>query len=205
MTPDALLARIATMADERCSLTEYICYAARSFGHTPAYPRVSGLVSMPGLYSVWEGFFKEAVGYYLQYVDELDLDAAVIQTPLIHFALTGARQTHADQDFIESLRSLLASKFKVTSRDVAPPMLFWETVSRILSQLCLPLDTFPHTLQRKLDAFVHLRNNVAHGALHNASLVEIQEHAEVIRDLVKALEAAIGKGVERQTYAHIGT
>jgi hypothetical protein len=155
-------------------------------------------MSVPMIYAHWEGYVKETCQLYLEHIEASLSRVRQLQPALLGYLwtpklkpITGGlnferRKIVAECALLDVLRPIRfgdAEKAINTQSNLNFPAL-----EGIAKDLCLDISSLA-PWRRYLDAFVQMRNNIAHGASPRMlSRLDFEEHAESVIGLMEGFE-----------------
>lgn len=160
------------------------------------------------LYAHWEGFVKDSVRLYLDYVEYENPDRQKLATSIWALDARTRIKTAGSAKSIRSHHDLTRYFLDPTTErlsnlsDATREMgnLDFETFSEILTILGIEPDYYI-TKKPKIDeSLVARRNRIAHGELEPVSPDEIEEIADFVDDLLVAFKADIQNAVVLRKY-----
>lgn len=167
-------------------------------------------MAVPMIYAIWEGFAKEALQLYIEYIESKQISQAETATPLLAYAWASSFRKfshnveHAKRvELVDRFFSALTDRlvFDRREREVdTKSNLTFRVLQEITVALCLDLSALmEHKV--KLDALVNRRNNIAHGG-RDQSLDEsdVTEYKDLVLALMVALEATLLSAIEGRLY-----
>ena len=167
-------------------------------------------MAIPMLYAEWEGFVKEVLQLYLEYLQKKAIPQKDINPAILAYAWSGSFRklsselTHAKKvelimSFLDSLDGKLNFKQEELNINTKSNLKF-----KILESIaeCLSLDISQmQEHERKLDALVNRRNSISHGGREKKiSEDEIKENSELVNSLMNALESVLFNAIECKKY-----
>lgn len=176
---------------------------------TVLVPRACAM-AVPMIYAHWEGYIKEVLQLYIEFLEDLALPQRDVSAALLAYAWSGsfrklkdnlshAKQVEITQRLIASLNEVLV--FEKTERRIDTRSNLYFDVLEELAQ-CLCLDISPlKTAKRKLDALVNRRNQIAHGGREQTlTLLDVEEHRELVLDLMQQFESILVSAIDTTAY-----
>lgn len=172
------------------------------------YEATATSMAIPALYAHWEGFVKEALTLYLEYVEARGLTPVQANPSIFAFSLREhARRLQGNQS-IERLREFATWTLEAISSPIVFRNKQLETRSNlrfeVLEDLCeyLGIDTCEmQHCKIKLDSLVHRRNNLSHGGRQEKiSIATIEDYALFVIDIMEALESILLRSVESKSF-----
>ena len=170
-------------------------------------------MAVPMIYAHWEGYVKEVCQLYLEYVEssvgcsrELHVDLlGYMWTPELQ-RLTGGLNSERKRAVAElALNSHRAPVvFSETEKEIDTKANLWFSVlESIAESLCLDI-TRLGTWRRHLNALVHIRNNIAHGARpRSLTCSDFEEYASKTLALMEAFEDVIVSALTKRTFCTV--
>lgn len=170
--------------------------------------QTAAIMALPVLYAHWEGFVKEAVAEYIEFVERQDLSPNQAHPTIFSFAmrkrvkaLLQSGSIERMSDFADWLISKAATPVRFEDKSI-------ETGGNLsyqnLKVLCdsLKIDVVKlESDRRKIDALVNRRNNIAHtGRPLRLDRGDITDDANLVLRLIETFEAILKEGVQDEQY-----
>lgn len=167
-------------------------------------------MAVPMVYAVWEGYTKEVLQLYIEYLEGRSLKQREVRPAILAYAwtssfkklsgkLTVENKVELIERFLLSLTETL--RFEKAQHEVdTKANLVFSVLEGLGKCLCLDIDKMrPH--EKKLDALVNRRNNIAHGG-REQKLGEtvVSEYIELVVALMAALETVLVDAVDGGHY-----
>lgn len=204
------LARIADNLDGRfAELTSLRLLVLTQVGKRLEFSMVR--TAIPMIYAQWEGYVKEVCQLYLEHVESvvkrcLDLHPAMLGylwTPFLQRMASGLNaqsKTALAYDVVKSLEQTVI--FRNAEKAInTKSNLTYEVLEEIAASLCLDISGLAGW-KRHLNALVHLRNSIAHGARPTSlRLEDFDQHAEAIRGLMQDFERTIFAALRMRAFS----
>ena len=205
----AALHELASNLDaRRMALTKVRRIVASLEGHS--LERTAIEMSVPLIYAQWEGFAKEACTLYLRAIERSRLRLSELREELIAYIwspqlaqvsqrLSRDRKCAIARLALEKMGDSIAIPEKLLTVDTKSNLGF-----EALDGVCrdLGLGPPPSTINRqRLNALVHLRNNIAHGS--SPSTLErsvFEQHAETAISAMLSIETMIIDAISNARY-----
>ncbi|MEZ4271749.1 MAG: MAE_28990/MAE_18760 family HEPN-like nuclease [Myxococcota bacterium] len=171
--------------------------------------QAASLMAIPMFYAHWEGFAKEVLQHYIEYVEGRSVPMKEVETSLLAYAWTGSFRklsgtlTHErKKELIERFLSTLSSPiaFDQAEKDIdTGSNLFFGVLKGLFECLCLDIGRMREH-EKKLNGLVNRRNNIAHGGrVQKLTQSDVHEYHDLVLQLMGELEStlleAIGKDV----------
>lgn len=167
-------------------------------------------MSLPILYAHWEGYVKETCQLYIEHIENTVAYARQLQpavlgylwTPLlrpISGGLNFDRRKAVAEHAITSVRKSIV--FKDAERAInTRSNLKFSVLREIADDLCLDISSLT-SKGRQVDAFVNMRNNIAHGANPRAlSYADFEQHAELVVRLMEGFEQVLHHSIRTRRF-----
>lgn len=170
--------------------------------------QTASIMALPVLYAHWEGFVKEAIGEYIEFLEKQGLGPDQAHPTIFSFAMrkqlkaliangTIARMTEFATWIISSATGPV--RFEDKSISTGGNLSY-----NNLEKLCdsLKIDTMRlNDDKRKIDALVNRRNNIAHtGRSQKLNRSNIADDAALVIRLIETFEAILKECVETEQY-----
>ena len=167
-------------------------------------------MAVPMIYAIWEGFAKESLQLYLEYIESIELPQSEASTAILAYAWTGSfsklsnQLTHEKKvELVDRFFAGLTDKliFDKKQREIdTKSNLMFDVLDDIATCLCLDIQPLREH-KRKLDALVNRRNNIAHGGRDQTLNEEtVEEYRELVLTLMAALEKTLLSAIETKSY-----
>lgn len=214
-TPDQETLLRQTIADHldrrRTALTETVRVVAAHKG-TILHQRACAM-AIPMLYAHWEGFAKEALRLYVEFLEHSSVAQRDIHANLLAYSWSGSfrklqaelthkRKVEIIERFLGSLTEVL--EFEPKERDIdTKSNLFFEVLEGLAQCLCLDIEPM-RDHSRSLDALVNRRNHIAHGG-REQTLVDsdIEDYRTLVISLMEALERVLDTAVQAASFRRV--
>jgi len=167
-------------------------------------------MAIPMLYAHWEGFAKEALQLYVEFLEESAVVQREVHSSLLAYSwsrsfqklrgeLTHDRKVELIERFFGSLTEALAFEKREREIDTKSNLLF-EVLEELARFLCLDIGPM-RGQSKKLDAFVRRRNNIAHGGREQKiEDSDIEEYRTLVLSLMESLEKVLDSAVQSSSY-----
>src|SRR5712692_3992085 len=168
MTRDDFEVQLSDSVDRRREEITYVRRVVAELRDT-TLAQTAMLMAIPMLYAHWEGFVKESVELYIEYIEKQDLAPARVNPIVFSFAIRKRLGSLIHSGSVERIGEF--AKWMIGM--VATPVKFDDKTVETRANLSFAnLKTMCETLsidvarleseKRKLDGLVHRRNNIAH-------------------------------------------
>lgn len=167
-------------------------------------------MAIPMLYAHWEGFAKEALQLYVEFLEEVELPLSDTEASLLAYAWTGSfrrlsgnlsheRKVELIERFLSSLTATLA--FEDGEREInTKSNLHFRVLEELSACFCLDVEPMRRH-QKKLDALVYRRNNIAHGGREQRlSQSDVDVYRTLVLSLMEGLESTLHDAVDNGRY-----
>jgi len=205
----ALRTAIADCLDRRRNaLTETARVVAAHKG-TVLHQRACAM-AIPMLYAHWEGFAKEVLQLYVEFLEKSAVAQREVHASLLAYSWSGSfrklsgnlthdRKVELIERFLGSLTEALAFEKREREVDTKSNLVF-EVLEELARFFCL--DVGPMRDQsKKLDALVNRRNNIAHGGREQKiEDSDIEDYRSLVLNLMESLEKVLDSSVESGTF-----
>lgn len=213
MTAEAKLAEgVADCLDRRReALTETLRVVASS--RSTVLLDQACRMAVPMIYAIWEGYAKETLQLYVEYLGSINICQAEVSTSLLAYAWTGSfarlrdNMSHVKKvELVDKFFAGLTDKltFDKKQREInTKSNLMFDVLKDIADSLCLDIS---HLMEhkRKLDALVHRRNTIAHGGRDAAiSEDDVVEYRDLVLTLMTALERTLLSAIDGRSYKRV--
>lgn len=167
-------------------------------------------MAVPMLYAHWEGFAKEALQLYVEFLEGVKVPLSDTEASLLAYAWTGSfrrlsgnltheRKVELIERFLSSLSSTLA--FEKREREIdTKSNLFFHVLEELSACFCLDIERMRQH-EKKLDALVNRRNNIAHGGREQKlDEKDVEAYRALVLSLMEDLEATLHDAVDNGRY-----
>ena len=170
--------------------------------------QTASIMALPVLYAHWEGFVKETVGEYIEFLEAQNLEPSQAHPTIFSFSMKKRLKALASSGSIERMTDFASWVVSSTSG----PMRFEDkSVStggnlsyNNLKDLCdnLRIDVVKlETDKRKIDALVNRRNNIAHtGRPQRLGRSDVKTDADLVLRLIETFEAILRECLDAEPY-----
>ncbi len=210
LSPEETLTKgIADCLDRRRqSLTETL-RVTTSLKRTVLFDQACRM-AVPMIYAIWEGFTKETLQLYLEYIESIELRQSEASTAILAYAWTGSfaklrdtlthdKKAELVDRFFAGLTDKLVFDRRQREIDTKSNLMF-DVLDEIATSLCLDITPL-RDHKRKLDALVNRRNNIAHGGRdQNLTEETVEEYRELVLTLMTALESTLLSALQAKSY-----
>ena len=165
------------------------------------------------IYAHWEGYVKEVCQLYLEYIESSVRRSCELQVDLLGYMwtpelkrLTGGLNSERKRAVaglaLDSYRAPVV--FSETEKTIdTKANLRYSVFESVAESLCLDITRLA-TWRRHLDALVHMRNNIAHGARpRGLTCSDFEERASKTLALMKAFEDVIVSALRQRTFCTV--
>jgi hypothetical protein len=165
-------------------------------------------MAIPVLYAHWEGFVKEAVQMYIEYIEKLSIDPNEAHPTVFSFMLRKRLSSLIAQQSVERMAEFAAWVLANASAPLSFADKTVETRSNLsydaLKDICDSVRVDVSAIEsekRKINALVHRRNNIAHtGRLQKIEFNKITEDADLVLSLIVSFEALLNDNVKSESF-----
>jgi hypothetical protein len=170
-------------------------------------------MAVPMIYAHWEGFAKEALQLYAEYLEVIGLPQGETSSALLAYAWEGSfaklrdKLTHAKKEeivnrFFGSLESALVFEKKQKDIDTKSNLMF-DVMEDLATAFCLDIGKL-RTHKQNLDALVHRRNSIAHGGREQSmNDSNVAEYRDLVVLLMTELESTLIAAIASKSYRRI--
>lgn len=205
----ALRGAIADCLDRRrTALTETVRVVAANRG-TVLHQRACAM-AIPMLYAHWEGYAKEVLQLYVEFLEKSALAQRDVHASLLAYSwsssfrrlsgsLTHDRKVALIERFLGSLTEALA--FEETEREIdTKSNLLFRVLEDLARIFCLDISPM-RGQSKKLDSLVNRRNNIAHGGREQKiEDSDIEDYRSLVIGLMESLEKVLDGAVQSASY-----
>lgn len=168
-------------------------------------------MAIPMLYAQWEGYVREVCQLYLEFIETSGTKIRELRADLLAYLwtsvlkpLSGGLDFMRKKNVAELAHTCMENpvKFAENERMInTKSNLNYDVLLDISNHLCLDISTLI-PLKNHLDALVHLRNNIAHGARpRTLDYKDFEEHASFLINLMEEFEKCIVKALEDRSFS----
>ena len=192
----------------RLAVTETIRVVAEFRGNV--LESRSCAMAIPMLYAMWEGYAKEVLQLYIDYLEKSSIVGTNVKSERLAYMwtqsfrkLSAKASNQGRVELIDRLKFDLNQdlKFGTQEREIdTKSNLFFEQLEVIAASLCLDVSRMK-IHERKRNVLVNRRNNIAHGG-RETKLQEpdLHDFRDLVLDLMEGLESVVLNGVEQKCY-----
>jgi hypothetical protein len=170
--------------------------------------QVASIMALPVLYAHWEGFVKEVVEEYIEFVEKQDIEPSQAHPTIFSFAMRKRLKVLIHSGSVERLTDFATW---IVSSAVGPVRFEDKSVVtggnlsyNNLKNLCDSLRIDVAKLdsdKKKIDALVNRRNNIAHtGRPPKLDRGDVAEDAVLVLRLIETFEAILRECVDAEQY-----
>lgn len=172
-------------------------------------------MAIPMLYAHWEGFAKEVLQLYVEFLEGCAVAQREVQASLLayswsgsfrrlHGTLTHDRKVELIERFLGSLTEALAFEKREREVDTKSNLLF-AVLEDLARFFCLDISPM-RDQSKRLDALVNRRNNIAHGGREQRiDDADIEDYRGLVLSLMESLEKVLDSAVEAASYRRTTT
>ena len=167
-------------------------------------------MAIPMLYAIWEGYTKEVLQLYVEYLEKSNLPQGELKPTILAYAwtssfrrlsgnLTHEKKVELIERFLASLTNTL--RFEKSELEIdTKSNLYFEVLEGLAECLCLDISRM-RPYERKLNALVNRRNSIAHGG-REQKLTEsdVEEYKGLVLALMNDLEAVLLAAIDGAQY-----
>lgn len=192
----------------RTALTETVRVVA-AHKDTVLHPRACAM-AIPMLYAHWEGFAKEVLQLYVEFIEKSAVSQREAQASLLAYSWSGSfrklssnlshdKKVELIERFLGSLTEALAFEKREREIDTKSNLLF-EVLEDLARFFCLDISPM-RDQSKKLDALVNRRNNIAHGGREQKiEDSDIEDYRALVLNLMESLEKVLESAVQASSY-----
>ncbi|GAA0275426.1 hypothetical protein LNAOJCKE_1046 [Methylorubrum aminovorans] len=166
------------------------------------------LMAVPMLYAHWEGFVKEAVQMYIEYIENLSLSPGDAHPTVFSFMLRKKVQGLIAQQSVERMADFATWVIANATSPLSFSDKNIETRSNLsfdaLKDICDSVRVDVSRIKsekKKIDALVHRRNNAAHtGRAQQVDREKIEGDAVLVMSLITTFEAILNESVVQESF-----
>jgi len=167
-------------------------------------------MAIPMLYAHWEGFAKEALRLYVEFLASIEVAQRDVDANLLAYSwsssfrklssgLTHEKKVELIERFFGSLTEDLAFERRECDIDTKSN-LFFNVLADLARFLCLDVSSMQDQ-REMLDSLVNRRNTIAHGG-HGQRIdqSDIEDYRHLVLNLMESLESVLSVAVETASY-----
>lgn len=205
----ALRAAIADCLDRRRTALTETARVVAAHKDTVLHQRACAM-AIPMLYAHWEGFAKEVLELYVEFLEKSALAQRDVRTSILAYSWSGSfhklsgnlkhdKKIELIELFLGSLTAALA--FEARQREIdTKSNLFFNVLEDLAHYLCLDVEPM-RGQSKKLDALVNRRNHIAHGGREQKlEDVDIDEYRSLVLTLMESLESVLDTAVTSSSF-----
>ena len=170
-------------------------------------------MAIPMVYALWEGYVKEVCQLYLEHIEDNVSRAADLHPAILgHMWTPDLRRLTGGLNFsrkkLVATLALAAGASPVAFRDREKEVdtksnLDFDTLRNIADHLCLDISALAGW-RNPLNALVHLRNNIAHGARPSRlTYPDFNEYAHMALSLMEGFEDVLSSAVTNRAFCTV--
>ncbi|TCN17650.1 MAE_28990/MAE_18760 family HEPN-like nuclease [Sinorhizobium americanum] len=170
--------------------------------------QTAAVMALPILYAHWEGFVKEAVAEYIEFLEQQDLSPNQAHPTIFSFAMRkrvrGLLQSGSIErmsDFADWIISKATAPVRFEDKSVETGgNLSYQNLKSLCDSLKIDVAKIESD-RRKIDALVSRRNNIAHtGRPLRLYRSDVADDAALVLRLIETFEAILKEGVQDEQY-----
>lgn len=157
------------------------------------------LMAVPLLYAHWEGFIKETIELYIEYIEKLDIAPNSADPTVLSFAirrrlvpLLQSGSVERLSDFVRWMLTMIANPMRFEDKTVETRAnLSFENLEHLCETLSIDVASLENQ-RRKINSLVHRRNNIAHtGRPPQFDKSVIENDASLVLTLISTFESIL--------------
>lgn len=170
--------------------------------------QTAAVMALPVLYAHWEGFVKESVAEYIEFLEQQDLSPNQAHPTIFSFAMRkrvrGLLQSGSIErmsDFADWIVSIATTPVRFEDKSVETGgNLSYQNLKSLCDSLKIDVAKIESD-RRKIDALVNRRNNIAHtGRPLRLYRSDVADDAALVLRLIETFEAILKEGVQDEQY-----
>lgn len=164
--------------------------------------------TIPSIYSLWEGFVKNAFRKYIEEINSLNLSIHDIHINLLVHSLTSRDKLRLEnprnsfkskKEFTEYYFNIISQTFSISEIIPTKSNVTFEVINEIL--LLFNLELLPKKFENPLNKLLLFRNSIAHGEVRiPAKIKDIEFFTELLNDLMVEIILRIETGLTMKTF-----
>ena len=181
-----------------------LCYVGKPLESTAVR------MAIPLLYANWEGYVKEVCQLYLEFIETTGLKYKDLKAELLGYSWTSALRPLTGGLNLERKKSIAELALYSMEKPVCfteseggintKSNLNYKVLVDILNHLCLDSSVF-NVWKHHINAFVNLRNNIAHGSIPSSlNFDTFEENSSTVIILIEEFEKILIGAVENRDY-----
>jgi hypothetical protein len=207
MTSDEFATQIAEVVDQRRAAISHIQRVVGAVKGTPL-EQTAAIMAIPMFYAHWEGFVKEVMALYIEYVEKRRIDPSKAHPTMFSFSMKKRIRGLIANGSVESMTNFAVwivdsvnQPLKFDERGIdTRSNLSYETLKELCDTLRIDLTKIAMD-RRKLNALVHRRNNIAHtGRPMRGDDSTVADNATLTVVLIESFEAIIRECVASERF-----
>ncbi len=206
---EAVLAQIADNLDNRRLEITSLRRVALDYVGKPL-EGTAVRMTVPVLYAHWEGYVKETCQLYIEHIEATVAYARQLQPALLGYLWTPLLRPITGGLNFDHRRTVAEHAVAVARRSVAfgetekvvntQSNLKFSALRRIADDLCLDISSL-ESQEHKLNALVHVRNNIAHGDNpRGLSYTNFEEYAKLVVGLMEEFERILDHSIRSRQF-----
>ena len=170
--------------------------------------QTASMMALPVLYAHWEGFVKEVVGEYIEFVEKQELEPSQAHPTIFSFAMRKRLKALIESssiakmtDFAMWIVNSAVGPVRFDDKSVVTGgNLSYNNLKHLCD--CLKIDVAKiEADKKKIDALVNRRNNIAHtGRPMKLDRSDVADDAALVLRLIETFEALLKECVEAEQY-----
>jgi hypothetical protein len=170
--------------------------------------QTASIMAIPVLYAHWEGFVKEVVGEYIEFIEKQNLVPAQAHPTIFSFSMRKNIKLIRETGSVEHMTDFAIWMVEASSSPVRFEDKSVETGGNLsyknLKELCDNLKIDVAALEadrRKIDALLNRRNNIAHtGRPPKFDQMKVAEDSALVIGLIDSFESILCNCVDLNRY-----
>jgi hypothetical protein len=170
--------------------------------------QAAAIMALPVLYAHWEGFVKEMIGEYIEFIEKQDLEPPKADPTIFSFAmrkrlnaLIQSGSTERMTDFASWVVGSATGPVRFEDKSVVTGgNLSYNRLKDLCGSLKIDVAQLDED-KKKLDALVNRRNNIAHtGRPPKLDRRNVTEDVALVLRLIETFEAILRECVREERY-----
>lgn len=167
--------------------------------------------SVPSIYSLWEGFVRNAFELYIREINKLSIPIGKVQMDVLAHTLSSIDKLslenprlsfRAKKEFIEFYHNTICNPLIISYKLPTKSNIDFKIINEIL--LRFNLAQLPKSFEGGLQKFLRFRNSIAHGDMSiPVKLENVEFFSKLVIDLMSELLLKIEEGFNNRTFLKV--
>jgi len=172
------------------------------------YDTTAATMAIPLFYAHWEGFVRETLMIYLEFVEEQQILPQNANPTIFAFSLrrqlrslSGKQTVERLTEFASSTLAMLSGPIRFSDKTIdTKSNLNFEVLEGLCLAFCIKIERLRDS-KADINVLVNRRNNIAHGNKpQKMDLEDIEEYATLVSKILADFETALNEAVIKKTF-----